>query len=85
MRRGARGGIALSRSADSLRLDEIYQVMCADRTLFPMHAQAQPGTVPSLIHELFEGAEMRTVRHFGRFTLRDLLEESLATLEEAEA
>jgi Rrf2 family protein len=76
MRRGAGGGIMLQRAASGLRVDEVYQTLCANRALLPAHLSADAGAIPAVVLGLLQAAEERAVRHLGRFTLGDLLEES---------
>lgn len=76
MRRGARGGITLSRPADEIRLDEVYRLVMADRVLLPTHTEA--GTIPEAIRGVFSDAELRAVRYLGRLTVQDLAEDTSA-------
>jgi DNA-binding IscR family transcriptional regulator len=73
MRRGAHGGILLSRDPGALPLDEVYRTLRDERPLFPMHVPATSGSIPLAIAGLFTATEHSIEAHLAGLTLEDLL------------
>ncbi|MEL6346414.1 MAG: Rrf2 family transcriptional regulator [Myxococcota bacterium] len=77
-RRGAGGGIALTRPPSRITLADVYRAIRAQKTLFVLHSEPNPdcgvgGNIQDVLSGYFEQAEQKLLQHFERYSIRDII------------